>query len=272
MKYLVPYDFTSISRTALDHALMFAKPTNAEVELFHIIDKEADRLEAEKKFEELLSTLNEELRKSISWKVTVGDIFEDIGKEAEAGNAQLLIMGTHGAKGLQKLFGSNAIKVITSSNTPFIVTQSKGPMEDIKRVVFPVNLARESVQILRFAKVLAKKFDAEIHLVCQPEKDEFLSHQLGNNILRARQYLQKQGVTHEVDLLRGLHSLSHEAIEYGKKNKADLFAAVHFPESLIPQFDTFSQDMITNEWGIPVLIMNGSETAGVKTNYSFISI
>ena len=109
-------------------------------------------------------------------------------------------------------------------------------------------------------------------MLCQPETDEFLQHQLKNNITRARQYLAKEGVKHEVDLLRGVHSLSHEVIEYGKKNHADLFAVVHFPESLIPQFDTFSQDMITNEWGIPVLIMNGSEMTGVRQAYSFISI
>lgn len=272
MKFLVPYDFTEITRTALDHALSIAPAFEARLELLHIIKEESERAEVQKLFNDVLDSLTPDNRAMVYSKIMVGNIFKDISKEAEEGDAHLLIMGTHGANGLQKIFGSHAIKVINSSSTPFMITQKDGPGNGIKRIVMAVNLTKESVQIVKYASELAKKLKAEIHLVCQPETDEFLIHQLANNIKRARQYLQKQEVIHEVDMLRGLHSFSHEVIEYGKKNNADLFAVVHFSESLIPQFDTFSQDMITNEWGIPVLIMNGSEMKGVRQKYGFMSI
>src|SRR5690606_32244223 len=102
-----------------------------------------------------------------------------------------------------KVFGSHAIKVLKSSHTPFLITQENGQIKKIERIVMAVNLSKESVQIVKYASELASKFDAEIHLVCQPEEDEFLSNQLKNNILKTRKYLQNEGVKHEVDLLRG---------------------------------------------------------------------
>ncbi len=272
MKFLVPYDFTPVTRSALDYALAMAKAFDAKVEIFHLIKDESIRPEAETKFAQLIDSLGEDEKKKVFSKIEVGSIFKDISKQADEGDAHLMIMGTHGAHGLQKVFGSHAIKVVKSSNTPFLVTQENGTPRNIKRIVMAVDLAKESVQIVKYASELAKKFGAEIHLTCQPKEDEFLSRQLENNILKARKYLKNQGVHYEVDMLRGAHGLAHEVIEYGKKHDADLFAVVHSSESLIPQFDTFSQDMITNEWGIPVLIMNGNEVAGVRTNYSFISI
>lgn len=270
MRYLVPCDFTPITRTALDHALMFAKPTNAQIELLHIIDKEADRIEAEQKFEELLNSVSSDERKSIITKIVIGDIFEDIGKEAEEGNANLLIMGTHGAKGLQKLFGSHAIKVITSSNTPFIVTQSKGPEEDIKRIAFPVNLARESVQILRFAKDLAKRFDAQIDLLGDYESDEWLAKKININVKIVQNELKREGIKHNVHILKSKGSYYNEVIDYCAKYRADMIAITHFSDSIFPQFDKFTQEIITNKLEIPVLIVNARHISNITTNYSYM--
>ena len=156
MKFIVPYDFTSISRTALDHAFQYSKTVNAEIELFHVIGKQDEEREVERKFNDLIASLDDSEKAMVNFKIKVGDIYTDIGKEAEEGDAQLLVMGTHGAKGLQKLFGSHAIKVITNASTPFIVTQSKGPEAGIKRIILPVDLTKESVQIVGFATKVAK--------------------------------------------------------------------------------------------------------------------
>ncbi len=272
MKFLVPYDFTEITRTALDHALGMAPVFDAEIELFHVIKNEKNRAEAEQKLEELIGSLPAEKKARVSFKIQMGNIFKDIAKQADEGDADLMVMGTHGAKGLQKILGSNAIKVVNSSSTPFIITQTKGPKKDIRKIVMAVNLTKESVQIVKFASQLAQKFKAEIHLLCQPQKDEFLAKRLNNNITRARQFLVKEDVSYQVEMLDGKDSFAQEVTAYSQANDADLFAVVHYTESLIPQFDNFSQAMITNDLETPVLILNGSEMKGVKTKYSFISI
>lgn len=272
MKYLVPYDFTPVTRSALDHTLAIAKSEPGEIELLHVISEESARSDAETHFTELLGSLSEEERKLVTTKIRVGNIFHDINLEAEEGNFQLLIMGTHGAKGLQKLLGSHAIKVITSSSTPFIITQEKGPNHSIERIVLPVDLSHERVQIASFAGELAKKFHAEVHIVSKPQRDEFLVKRLNNNINKVRRQLKKDGVTHEVSQLDGKQAFHKEVIDYGAKHRADLFAIAHYPETLLPQFENFSQALITNKLETPVLIVNAKEVAGVKSAYSFIGI
>jgi nucleotide-binding universal stress UspA family protein len=272
MKYLVPYDFSPITRIALDHAFALSKYERSEIQVLHIIKNDSERAKAEKRFKELMDSLDAEQAAQLITNIRVGDIYQDISKEAQDGGYQLLIMGTHGAKGLQKVLGSHAIKVITSSNTPFIITQKKGPSEGIKRIVLPVDLSYEKIQMVGFASSIAQKFDAEVHVIAKAQTDDFLIKRLSNNFTKVKRQLQKDGVRHVVSSLNGKHSFHKEVIAYGAEVKADLFAIAHFPESIIPQFETFSQELITNEWQTPVLIVNIEERMGVNANYSFVGI
>ncbi len=272
MKFLVPYDFSGIARVALNHAFQLSKSIKGDIELLHIVSEEKGLSEAEKKFTALLGTLNEEEQRKVTYKVVVGDIFKDIAKVAEEEHAQLLVMPTHGEKGLQKLFGSNAMRVITSSKSPFIVTQDRGPGVSIERIVLPVNLATESVQVVRFAAAVANAFDAEVHVIYEEETDEWLSNTLKHNIGNAKLYLKKEGVAHVVQGLPGESAFHKEVVKYGARVNADLFAVAHFSESILPQFDRFSQEMITNKLEIPVLIVNAHQVEGIPTNFTFIGM
>jgi nucleotide-binding universal stress UspA family protein len=70
--------------------------------------------------------------------VLCGTIFNTIGKYASDTDARMVIMGTHGIKGMQKLTGSWALKVIVKSKVPFLVVQDK-PSEKRRftDIVFP---------------------------------------------------------------------------------------------------------------------------------------
>lgn len=271
MKFLVPYDFTPITRSALDHALSLTNDIPGDIELLHIVENEGQKEKAEFTLNGLIASLPEEVRGKVFGKVRVGSIYTDIAQEAEEGHAQLLVMGTHGAKGLQKLFGSRAIKVITSSKTPFIVTQSKGPQNDVELIVLPVDLSKESLQVVDFATNLAKKFNAAIHVVCKPEKDEFLAHKLRNNINWAKMKM-SDDVDYKVVALEGEDSLADEVIAYGEEHGADMFAITHFSDSILPQFDTFTQEMITNRLEVPVLVIAGRQTSDINTTFTFIGM
>lgn len=272
MKFLVPYDFTPITERALSYAKMLTHTFPGEIEILHIVDKEERREAAEEKLEQVAAELNLNDETTVSCKVRVGNIFDDINKEANEGHAQLLVMGTHGAHGLQKILGSNAIRIVTSSKTPFVITQENLVANSVENIVMPVDLTKERMQVLRFASNAAAKFNAKVHLVCKSEDDEFLKKKLNNNIHQVRQYLAKEGVENEVHVLEGNEAMYKEVISYGKEINADLFAIAHYPKGILPQFDTFSQHMITNDAQIPVLIVNATEITGVRAQYSFIGI
>lgn len=272
MKILVPFDFTPITRTALEHALAFNRILEGSIEVLHVVGKESQSNKALNDLEKEVADLAPADRKMVKCKVRVGDIFNDITREAAEGGAQLLVMGTHGAKGLQKVLGSKAIKVITSGNTPFIVTQDKGPSSDIKRIVMPVDLSKESAQIVVMAAQLAKRFDAEVHIVHKAESDEWLLKKIQGNVGYVRNVLGKEGISWQVKGLPGKASFARECMAYGAECHADLFAIAHFSESILPQFDTFSQEMITNKEKVPVLILNAEPVGGLKGQYSFLTI
>lgn len=272
MKILVPYDFTAVTRTALDHAMALARLADAKIVLLHIVEEEEQRADAERNFNGLVKLMPAEDRARLSTQVEVGDIFKDITREATEGDFQLVLMGTHGERGFQRLFGSNAIKIITSGHLPFIVTQTQGPPESIERIVMPVDLTKESLQIVNFAARAAKRFDAEIDIVYEKETDEWLVKKMRINVTQVKNYLDQKKVRHRVVGLPGEDSFEEEVINYGEQNGADLFAIAHFSDSFIPQFDRFSQEMITNKLQVPVLIQNAAEVGRVEGHYTFIGM
>ena len=140
--YLVPHDFSSVSKGATLLALDLAKANDGSVYLLHIVGKNSEKSEARRKFADLVSNLKEEDRKLVTTKVITGDLYEDMGKAGDILKASLIVMGTHGAKGMQKLFGSNAVKMISSASTPFLITQGKKKVNKMNTIVMPFSFAK----------------------------------------------------------------------------------------------------------------------------------
>ena len=60
-------------------------------------------------------------QENIEAKVLVGDVAEEIIRHAEETSMDLIVMGTHGYKGIEKvMFGSVAEKVVRSSPCPVL--------------------------------------------------------------------------------------------------------------------------------------------------------
>jgi nucleotide-binding universal stress UspA family protein len=94
----------------------------------------------------------------------------------------------------------------------------------IDRIVMPIDLAKESIQILKFAVDLAKQFGAEIHVVGSHQSDEWLINKVRNNITNVRNYLKKHNISFSVKSLEGKKSYQEEVIQYAQEVGADLMA------------------------------------------------
>ena len=124
---LVPVDFSDESRVAMEHAAKLAETIDASVVLLNVVVSAEEVNPAKLKLaEEVKIIANSNSNIDVRVAVRIGNIFEDIAETAAEESAVLIIMGTHGAKGWQKLTGSHALKVITSSKVPFFVVQKKG--------------------------------------------------------------------------------------------------------------------------------------------------
>ena len=109
-KVLVPHDFTSVADCALTHAAKLAKSFNGEVYLLHVVSKAKEVDACSKKLNEIVNVSDKKYGINTHSIVRIGNIFEDIGDVASEIGAGYIVMGTHGAKGMQKIMGKPCVE------------------------------------------------------------------------------------------------------------------------------------------------------------------
>lgn len=133
-KILVPVDFSENSKKILEAAGYFRDNCQAQLNVVFVVQSFEDysgffvphmpiaKFEdemvqaAEQKMEKFLAGISD-----VGAKVLVGDVAEEIVRHAEESGTDMIIMGTHGYKGLEKvMFGSVAEKVVRSSPCPVL--------------------------------------------------------------------------------------------------------------------------------------------------------
>ena len=263
-KILVPTDFTKVSDTALEHALLVAKTIKASIHMLHVVDSKKHIAEARLKLDALKERVKREEKIDIGVIARIGSVFEDIDKVAVEIEANLIIMGTHGMRGMQFLTGSRALKIVTESSVPFIVVQERDIREQgYHKLVVPLDLHKETKQKLSLVADMAKYFGSKVHLISPGETDEFLRNQLERNILFAQDYLQDKGIPYEVEITENKSDdFVRDLLKYAAGIDADLICIMNFYDNSIMSFfsSNYEQQVITNEAQIPVLCVNPVDT------------
>lgn len=263
-RILVPTDFTKVGDTALEHAIVVAKAIGAEINCLHVIASKKGISEARMKLETLKDRIRTENEMEVTTMVRIGSIFDDIDKVASEIDASLIIMGTHGLRGMQFLTGSRALKIVTESTVPFIICQERGirPV-GYQKIVVPLDLHKETKQKLTMVGDVARYFGSQVYLVSPGETDEFLKNQLQRNIMFAEEYLSSRGVQYSVEITDSKSDGFVKALlKYAAGVDADLICIMNFYDaSFMSIFNqSYEQQVITNESQIPVLCVNPVET------------
>lgn len=271
-KILVPTDFTKVGDNAIGHALVVANATQAEVHVLHVVSTKNDIADARLKLEALAQRIKEESNTTIHTVVRIGSIFEDIDDMATEIDATLIIMGTHGLRGMQFLTGSRALRIVTDSSVPFIITQEKGiGPNGYDNIVVPLDLHRETKQKLSIVADIAQYFESRVHLISPGETDEFLRNQLDRNINFAKQFLAERNIEFDVKTTETKSGkFVKSVIDYATEINADLITIMNFAEnSLIGLIGGgYEQQMITNESQIPVLCVAPKDTHILNKSFS----
>lgn len=220
--YIVPHDFSPVGDAALKYALHLGKHVHTEIQLLHLTASRADSIKANAKMDEVIARTETPTGVQITKLIREGSIFEDIGKIAKAEGGQLIIMGTHGSTGFQKLFGSNAMKVITSSEVPFLIVQKDTPLTEIKDIAVPIDLTKESLQIINIAGDMASIYGATVHVIGEKQNDELLSQQMKNRILIVKNQYDDRKVPCSVEFMKGGGSFQKKVLNYAKEKSIDL--------------------------------------------------
>jgi nucleotide-binding universal stress UspA family protein len=132
-KIICPVDFSGLSRKALQYANEFAKLSNGQVFLVGVVENdptinyshglEAERAEEQKKLESLIE--EEQMAGIVAdYVIYEGFAEECILDYAKRQEADIIIMGSHGRRGLKRMIlGSVAEHVIRRAPCPVLVVK-----------------------------------------------------------------------------------------------------------------------------------------------------
>ena len=191
-KILVPTDFSKEAENALKVASQLAKKHDAEIYLLHMLELPLHQVDAltvsselpeamffmklaHKKFEE---TLAKNYLQGVTVHETVDfhESLTEINNVAKEKGIDIIIMGSHGVSGFKEMFiGSNAEKVVRTSEVPVLVIKNEHQNFSVRNFVFASDFKNDSKETYKQAAKLAEFFEATLHLVLVNTANSFLT-------------------------------------------------------------------------------------------------
>ncbi|MBN1187502.1 MAG: universal stress protein [Bacteroidales bacterium] len=256
---LVPWDFTQIAENAFQHAINVAKTVKDAITLIHIVKKDKEVNEATIKLNDTATELKKKYGIKPEIMVKVGSIFTTITEATEEIDADMVIMGTHGMKGMQKITGSWALKVIAGTHIPFLVVQGPPKKETFDEVVFPIDFKKENKEKVNWVVYLARHFhNPKFHIFKSKNNDPRLVKAVESNVIFTRRILDVQRVNYSLTQAEGKKDFTRETLDFAEEKKADLLLIITTKDITIADYmlGAHEQQIIANEAGIPVMCIN----------------
>ena len=199
-RILVPTDFSKHAEYALRVAAQIAKKNNSEIYLLHMLELPHQGSDAVSSgsaipqimfFKDMAINKLESLRESDFLEgVTVSEIiqfekaFDGIMEISKKNNVDLIVMGSHGASGYEEMFiGSNAEKVVRTSEVPVLVIKNETAEFKADKLVFASDFSEEIKK--PFAKLVefATVFNSHLDLVMINTPNSFKSTAVAEKII-----------------------------------------------------------------------------------------
>jgi len=255
---LVPWDFSQVAENAFRHAIIFSNALKREIVLLHIIPDDKNRQEKEKELDECIERLATEYGKKPSYEIMSGNIFKTIGNTAKENRAEMIIMGTHGMKGAQKLFGSKALKVVVSSRIPFLVVQGEPLKTELTKILLPIDFRSENKEKISWIYYLARNFHSSFIILKPTVKDKGFKRKIRSNLKYIESFLKGHDIEYKIVTATGNEAFKFEVANFAKEHEVDMILVMttrginffHYTFGAPEQF------IIANKHAIPVMCVN----------------
>ncbi|PIP54446.1 MAG: universal stress protein UspA [Bacteroidetes bacterium CG23_combo_of_CG06-09_8_20_14_all_32_9] len=266
---LVPWDFTEVAENALLHAVRLVKTINVTITLLHIVNKQKDEANILPKLQQITTDASKKYNVEVNSLIKEGNIFSSIKKCAEELNATFVVMGTHGIKGMQKLTGSWALKVIANSSVPFIVVQGEPEHEAFAKTVIPIDFSQESKEKLRWAVYISTYFKTKIYLFILHITNESLLRRTKANVSFARKYLDERDISYEITESQVKGKFSEQTLNFATEIDADMIIIMTTKQPRLTDyvFAAIEQQIIANSAKIPVMCINPRTDTKMLTGF-----
>jgi len=162
-------DFTGVCQLAMEHTALIARESLCQLTLLHIAVKgrESEEKSIKNEIREFAVSLE---RDGVPFAIQVdyGDFFEIIGGSIARLNLDLIVVGTHGIKGINQDFvGSNVLRLIRLLNIPALIVQGhcQTPLEGYLNILVPLLGTLHNQNILKRIINFASVFHSKIHFL-----------------------------------------------------------------------------------------------------------
>lgn len=253
-RILIPFDLREESYNAILHAEFIARLANSEIILLHLVKHESDIPYAQNELNKWADRIRESFEGSVKTIVEEGELSSTVDEIAKLQRCGLVVMPTHGMRGLQRITGSLALKVVSESTTPFIVVQQRHVRpEGYKKIVIPVTFRQQLLEEANFFCEMSKLFSGEVYFIAQQvssENDQEL-------IAKVEAIFNASNIPFNMHIETDHKPFAKSVVAYAASVDADLICAVNFSfEYLYTLFPrTEEEDLIYNEAQIPVLLI-----------------
>lgn len=193
-----------------------------------------------------------------------GKVSSALAEEARRTNAPMIVIGTNGASGFEKLVGgSQATRIVQDSPCPVLtIRQGYNFHKQLERIVVPLRVNTRSRQKVPPAAAMAKIFGSTVHLLgLRDLKEEEAS--LRTYISQSINFLEREGIPYEVEM-RSYSTYSDTVLTYADEIKADLIIINTEQDALIARFflGTNAQQIV-HKSQLPVLCIHPEDFIGV---------
>jgi len=258
---LVPTDFSEVCENAMNQAAETASHIGFRVTLLHVIDSNTKSMlkkdgQDESYIKEKLKSIAEKLADEKDINVEIisreGNIFTTISEVANEIGASLVFLGTHGKVGLQKLTGSFALKVVTSSPVPVIVVQKRLVKGQFNEIVLPITSDAGPWEKTQWATHIAKEFGSKILIYQLP------GEKINDTVNMITGYFDKNDVSYSVDTASKSSNFTKQVIDFATSRNSDMIMIMTNQEKGLSTYilGSYDEEMIFNTSQIPVMCIN----------------
>jgi nucleotide-binding universal stress UspA family protein len=263
-KIIVPTDLTQAAQQAIRQATAIARKTGSSITLVHVMDsKSASQEEVKQALDSEAGNIRKDSGINCDILIKEGNLFEVISYLAGEKDHDLMVIGTHGIKGIkQMLFGANILKLVVKIPVPVLVVQEESPLiESFHKVVLPVSSHESFRSAVEAILLFAGIYDLEVHLYSIHKAGFVWSDQMLKNIEEATLQFQTNGVRMiRVKEEQQVYSMgfAKQTVKYAQSIGADALWMISVPTEEHYYFaQSDKETMLLNEFHIPVLCTGG---------------
>ncbi len=190
-RILVPCDFSEPSKEAFKLAVAIASAAKGELYLLHVVEVpvlhnsllvpvqsyQASFLnEIKQKYNKNVEKMREQWAGKIKVHAHVehGSVESGIRKFSDKKKIDLIVMGTHGVKGLREyVVGSNTEKAVRNSKMPVIAVKKAPNLKATNDIVFPTDFSTINKSAIGWVKDFQKLLKAKLHVVFVNNPENF---------------------------------------------------------------------------------------------------